>query len=58
METIAEIMDAQCEIIKLQAEIIERLSFMLLQFAEISEEEQRMISRAAEMRKAINQEQI
>ena len=46
---IAELLDKQSEIIKLQTEIIDRLAAVVLQHGMIEDKEQRMIQQAAKM---------
>lgn len=46
---IAELLDKQSEIIKLQTEIIDRLAAVVLQHGMIEDEELRMIQQAAKM---------
>lgn len=48
MDTIAETLERQSEIIQMQAELIKRLSSMLLQFAEMTEAELNMITRSVD----------
>ena len=54
--TLADVMDAQSQIIKLQGDIIDRLSIELLQRGGIEEEDLRLIEQAAKEREKINKE--
>ena len=54
--TLADVMDTQSRIIKLQGDIIDRLSIELLQRGEIEEEDLKLIEQAAKEREKINKE--
>ena len=54
--TLADVMDTQSMIIKLQSEIIDRLSIELLQRGGIEEEDLKLIEQAAKEREKINKE--
>ena len=54
--TLADVMDTQSRIIKLQGDIIDRLSIELLQRGGIEEEDLRLIEQAAKEREKTNKE--
>ena len=54
--TLADMMDTQSRIIKLQGDIIDRLSIELLQRGGIEEEDLKLIEHAAKEREKINKE--
>lgn len=54
--TLADVMDTQSRIIKLQGDIIDRLSIELLQRGGIEEEDLKLIEQAAKEREKINKE--
>ena len=54
--TLADVMDTQSRIIKLQSEIIDRLSIELLQRGGIEDEDLKLIEQAAKEREKINKE--
>ena len=54
--TLADMMDTQSQIIKLQGDIIDRLSIELLQRGGIEEEDLKLIEQAAKEREKINKE--
>ena len=54
--TLADVMDTQSRIMKLQSEIIDRLSIELLQRGGIEEEDLKLIEQAAKEREKINKE--
>ena len=54
--TLADMMDTQSRIIKLQGDIIDRLSIELLQRGGIEEEDLKLIEQAAKEREKINKE--
>lgn len=52
---IAEVLDKQSEIIKLQTDIIDRLAAVVLQHGMINEEELEMMQQAANLQKDIEE---
>lgn len=52
--TLADVMDTQSQIIKLQGDIIDRLSIELLQHGGIEEEDLKLIEQAAKEREKLS----
>lgn len=51
--TLADVMDAQSQIIRLQGDIIDRLSIELLQRGGIEDEELKLIEQAAKLKERV-----
>ena len=51
--TLAEVIDTQSQIIKLQGDIIDRLAVELMQHGEIAEENLGLMEKAAKMREGL-----